>query len=374
MSALPGRRAQHPDERIAARRPPRFPIPPFAALPSLASLRVVAIGGGTGLPVVLEGLRRALLSRAEPNDADRLTAIVTVMDDGGSSGRLRRAYSVPAPGDVRRCLLALSECDDDLRTLFRFRFDGHGEVAGHSLGNLILTALNLAEGDFQRAVERAAALLAVRGRVLPATLGDVALVAELQEGGRVRGESAVAHYGHRIRRLRLDPEGAALAPQAREAVSAADLVVIGPGSLYTSLLPPLLVKGLAAAAAGSGARVALVMNAMTEPGESEGLTASQHVAVLRRHAPELPIHDVLLNSAPVPDGLLTRYAVTGATPVLHDLHALRALGCRPVLRDLLEEGSKVRHDPRALAAALLESAWRDAPASRGARPPANAGY
>jgi uncharacterized cofD-like protein len=331
--------------------------------PPLARLRVVAIGGGTGLPIVLEGLKRALFEVGRDpglSDLERLTAIVTVADNGGSSGRLRRAYRLPAPGDLRRCLLALSEGDTRLKSLFGFRFHGDGDVAGHSLGNLILTALSLAEGDVLKAVQRASSLLAVRGRVLPSTLADVGLVADLNEGGRVRGETAIARHGPRIRRLFLEPEDAPPAPEARESLRRANLVVIGPGSLYTSLLAPLLVPGLVDAIVESGARVALVMNAMTEPGESDGLTAAQHVSVLRRHGPRLPIHDVLLNGSPIPEGVLARYAATGAVPVDHDLAALEALGCRGLIRGLLDPGPKVRHDPRALATALLEAACGDA--------------
>jgi uncharacterized cofD-like protein len=340
----------------------------------LSRLRVVAIGGGTGLPLVLAGLKRALFSAGAHDDDDpaRLTAVVTVADDGGSTGRLRRAYGIPAPGDVRNCLLALSDGEAALKTLFGFRFGGNGDLGGHSLGNLILTALSLAEGDFQRAIERASALLAVRGRVLPASPASVSLVAELHSGARVWGESTVARYGPSIRRLGLRPHDAPLATEVREAIGAADLVVLGPGSLYTSLLPPLLVHGMGEAVAQSRARVVLVMNAMTEPGESDGLTAAQHLAVLRRHVRHLPVHDVLLNTSPIAEGVLARYAATNAGAVHHDTRALEEAGCRVLLRGLLADADKVRHDPRALAAALLESVWSAAPAPAPAGRPSGA--
>ncbi|HET7293284.1 MAG TPA: uridine diphosphate-N-acetylglucosamine-binding protein YvcK [Vicinamibacteria bacterium] len=344
-----------PECAPASAEPPapgaRRPGPPGP----LGALRVVAIGGGTGLPAVLAGLKRTLLStepRGAPPDRERLTAIVTVADDGGSSGRLRRAYSVLAPGDIRNCLLALSS-HGVMSRLFGFRFAGDGDVGGHSLGNLILTALSLVNGDFASAVERAEEILAVRGRVLASTTRSVSLVGELEDGSRVRGESAIGRANGRVRRLRLEPEDAPLLPQARDALLSADLVVIGPGSLYTSLLPPLLLPGLAEAVAKSGARVVLIMNVMTER-ESMGLSAAGHVEALRRHAKQLPIHDVLLNTTPVPDRVLGRYAALGAFPVACDAQRIAALGCRPVKRRLLAAARKVRHDPRAVAAALLE--------------------
>lgn len=337
---------------------------------SLRSLRVVAIGGGTGMPVVLRGLKRALSSLprdgAEPSQ-DRLTAIVTVADDGGSSGRLRRAYGGLAPGDVRNCLLALSE-DGVMTTLFGFRFAGCGDLAGHNLGNLILTALSQMHGDFSTAVERAGEILSVCGRVLAATPAEVSLVAELQDGRRVEGESAIREARGRVRRLFLEPENAPPLAAALEALREADLVVIGPGSLYTSLIPPLLVKGLSEAVASSGARVVLVMNLMAERGETDGLTAAEHVIAVRRHAPWLPLHDVLLNASPIPEEALGRYAVEGGTPVDCNRQAIQALGCRPVLRGLLADGPKLRHDPRALAGALLEIALGSG-ADHGPRPP-----
>jgi len=328
-----------------------------SASPAPNALRVVAIGGGTGLPVVLAGLKRTLLA-GQPNGApakpERLTAVVTVADDGGSTGRLRRAYGVLAPGDIRNCLLALSN-DETMRRLFGFRFSGSSDVAGHSLGNLILTALSLVHGDFPEAIRRAEEILGVAGRVLASTAESVSLVGELEDGRRVRGESSLGKATARVRQLRLEPEGATLLPEAREALRRADLVVIGPGSLYTSLLPPLLLRELPEAVAESGARVVLVMNVMTEQ-ESRGLSASAHLEALRRHAPGLPIHDVLLNDTTVPDRVRARYAARGAFPVACDEDNLAALGCRVVKRRLLADSRKVRHDPRAVAAALLELA------------------
>ena len=319
--------------------------------------RVVALGGGTGVPVLLRGLRELMVPPvASPGGDAQITAIITTADDGGSSGRLRRAYGTLAPGDVRNALVALSGGAGAMAALFDFRFDGEGDVGGHSLGNLILTALADIEGNFAGAVRRAGEILAVRGRVLPATSEKVRLVAEFAGGGRVEGESRIAGVGRPIQRVQLTPATAAASPEALRAVAAADVVVIGPGSLYTSLLPVLLVRDLARALAHARARVVLVMNLMTEPGETDGYTAADCVAALRRHAPEVTVHDVLLNTAPIPLRLLERYAADGAIPIHADVERLRALGCRPLERDLLGSNPKIRHDVHKLARAILELA------------------
>jgi uncharacterized cofD-like protein len=319
--------------------------------------RIVAVGGGTGLPTLLSGLKTAMFptgrSRASGEARDRLTAIVTVADDGGSSGRLRRAFGVLAPGDIRNCLLALAECDPSVAALFGFRFAGDGGLGGHSLGNLILTALGRLEQDFPRAVARASEMLAVRGRVLPSTCDEVTLVAEFADGSCIVGESRIAAARRSIRRLRLVPAQVRALDEALAAIRAADLILLGPGSLYTSILPVLLVRDLADALAHAPGRVALVMNLMTEPGETDSYSAADCVRAIRRHAPGLPIHDVLLNSCEPPADALERYAAQGAAPIRPDLEALRALGCRPVLRDLLAAGPMIRHDPRELARAVL---------------------
>ena len=329
--------------------------------------RLVALGGGTGLPVVLRGLKAALAPAGaegplSATDRDRLTAIVTVADDGGSSGRLRRQYGMLAPGDVRNCLLALSEGADTLASLFGFRFNHQGEMSGHSLGNLILTALSQMETGFERAVERAGEILAIQGRVLPATREPIRLEAEFEDGTRIEGESRVAGVRRRIRRVRLRPAAAAALPQALEAIRRADCIVIGPGSLYTSLIPVLLTRGLVEAIVGSGVRVVLVMNLMTEPGETDGYSAADHLMALRVHAPGLPVHDVILNAAPPADPERRRYADQGAQPLPIEPEALAALGCRVCVADLLGPGAEVRHDAQKLARAILELAGRPASA------------
>jgi len=327
-------------------------IPPRRALATSPGPRIVALGGGTGLPILLHGLKTLLA----PSDGQRLTAIVTVADDGGSSGRLRRAYRILAPGDVRNCLLALSDAPSTLASLFDFRFDGSGDVGGHSLGNLILTALNEMEGDFTAAVSRASEILGVRGHVLPSTGDDVTLVAELMDGTVIAGESRIAS-GHRpIARVRLRPETARALPGAIDAIRAADLIVIGAGSLYTSLLPILLVKDLGAAIAASRARVVMVANMMTEPGETDGYAVADFVHAIERHAPGIHIDDVLVNTGAPPVDVLARYAEAGAFPVPMEPTALRHLGCRVWSRDLLGGGTRIAHDPEKLAQAILELA------------------
>lgn len=320
-------------------------------------VRVVALGGGSGLPSVLRGLKAVLFPRHAPwvpaRDPERLTAIVTVADDGGSSGRLRQAYRVLPPGDIRSCLLALSDGDPALAEMFDFRFAGGDGLGGHSLGNLILTALSQLQGDFLEAVERGGRILSIRGQILPATLDDVTLRAEFEDGSAVDGESRITAARRPIRRVALEPAGARALPRACAALRAADLVVIGPGSLYTSLIPVLLVRELAKAIAASHARVVLVMNLMTEPGETDAYSAADHVLAIRRHVPEVPIHDVLLNTAPVPADLVARYAAEGAVPVPPDAEAVGALGARAVTAEVLDGGPQARHDSARLARALL---------------------
>src|SRR5881397_2446915 len=224
-----------PSESVgSARIDPRFGS--WAASRLGTDLRVVAIGGGTGLPVVLLGVRMALpplrTNGHGGTDLDRITGIVTMADDGGSSGRLRSVYGVLPPGDIRNCLLALADGDSTMAGIFNFRFSGNGDLGGHSLGNLILTALTQLERDFSDAVERGSELLSIRGRVFPSTLEEVVLRAEFDNGTQIAGESRIASVRRPIRRVCLDPEGVRALPQALEAIAAADLVVLGPGSLY----------------------------------------------------------------------------------------------------------------------------------------------
>jgi uncharacterized cofD-like protein len=347
-----------PSVVTSANEASRLSAPRDGALPDL---RVVALGGGTGLPTVLRGLRAGLFESHpwDPErDQPRLTAIATVADDGGSSGKLRATYQLPSPGDIRNCLLALAGGDPALADMLAFRFAGGSEVAGHSLGNLILTALTEIERDFSKAVARVGRLLSVRGVVLPATTENVTLHAELSDGTIIEGESRIATARSPIRKVRLNPTDTVALPEAVDALERAHLVVLGPGSLYSSLVAALLPRGIAEAITRSRARVVHVMNLMTESGETDGHTAVDHLMAIRRHAPTMPIHDILVNNAPIAPEQIARYGAQGALPVPADLALLKALGHAVHECDLLAAGDDVRHDPGKLARALLTLAHR----------------
>ncbi|HEX5314267.1 MAG TPA: gluconeogenesis factor YvcK family protein, partial [Gammaproteobacteria bacterium] len=278
-------------------------------------------------------------------------AVVNMADDGGSSGGLRRDFHIPALGDLRNCLLATAEGDPTLQALFDFRFKTG--VDGHSLGNLMLAALLFLERDLAKAVARANVLLLAHARVLPATTANVELLAEFADGHMVRGETRIVAEGRPIRKLSLLPGDAEPTAEVLAALAASDLIVLGPGSLYTSVIPNLLLKGMAAAIARSGALVALVMNLMTEPGETRGYRGRDVIAALRQHAPALPIHAVVVNDAPLPPGLRERYAARGSVPIAVEPVLLEGMGYRCRSLPLLAQGVKIRHDPVKLAESLL---------------------
>lgn len=323
---------------------------PLAAAPGTErAIRVVAAGGGTGLPRVLAGLAAGVEPEEErPVD---VTALVTTADDGGSSGALRRAYGVPAAGDVRNCLVALAAGSNPLAQVFQHRFDGEDGPAGHPVGNLVLTALARQLGDFSRAVAAAGELLGVRGRVLPASDRPVDLVARLEDGRVVRGESRIARSGGRVSELRL-ARPAAAPREALEAVLAADLVVLGPGSLYSSVLASLIAQGMPAALRATTATRVLVVNLLTQPGETAGYTAADHVRAVRDHLGDV-VDVALVHRGPLPPELAAAHVAEGARPVEVDRAELEALGTVPVVQDLLAAGAVARHDPVKLARALL---------------------
>jgi uncharacterized cofD-like protein len=330
------------------------PVEEFRPLPLAPAaeprpIRIVAAGGGTGLPRVLAGLAPGV----EPEDGRdvEVTALVTTADDGGSSGALRRSYGVPAPGDVRNCLVALAAGPSPLASLFQHRFGGDGPLAGHTVGNVVLTALTQRLGDFGRAVEAAARLVGARGSVVPAVEGAVELVAELEDGTEVRGESAIAAARGRVASVRL--ASPAPAPDAAlEAIAGADVVVLGPGSLYSSVLASLLGDGLAEALRATAATRVLVVNLFTQPGETDGYDAADHVRALQRHLGDV-VDVALLHRLPVPAALTAAQAAHGARPVALDRGALETLGVVPVVADLLASSELGRHDPQKLARALL---------------------
>jgi uncharacterized cofD-like protein len=302
---------------------------------------------------VLAGL--SALSGAPGRPRLDVTAVVATSDDGGSSGELRRRYGLPAPGDIRNCLVALAGGPGPLAGLFQHRFGGEGALAGHTVGNVVLTALAQQLGDFSAAVGAAGELLGARGRVVPATDRSVELVATLDDGRVIRGESAIAAARGRIGRLAL--AGLAPAPAAAiEAVAGADLVVLGPGSLYSSVLAALLAGGLREAlAACRGVRV-LVVNLFTQPGETDDFGAADHVRALERHLGPV-VNVALLQRGPMPARLVAAYAARGSHPVSADREELEAMGVAPVEADLLaEDGEIARHDAARLASALVDVA------------------
>jgi uncharacterized cofD-like protein len=349
---------------------------PAQLRPHCAFPRLVAIGGGTGLPAVLEGLAEALWPeappdprdqrvtwRAAPGLRDQLTAIVTVTDDGGSSGVLRRAFGMLPPGDVRNCLAALADRSSPLGDLLQHRFAaGHG-LHGHPVGNLLLAALTEQTGDFAQAVERLSDMLALRGRVFPSTAENVTLVAEFAGGASVEGETAIASRGAPIRRLSLRRPVRPL-PETLRALVNADAVVVGPGSLYTSILPNLLVGGIARTLSGvNGVRI-YVANLMTEPGETDGFSLDDHLRVIREHAGCDLFDYVVVNDRQPDEALAGWYGTRGAVPVRCDLPLAWAGRARVVRCPLAAhvEAGRIRHDPAGLAEVILDLTRRGRPA------------
>jgi uncharacterized cofD-like protein len=311
--------------------------------------RVVALGGGTGLSNLLRGLKE---------ETSNLTAVVTVMDDGGSSGRLREEIDVLPPGDIRNCILALAEDETMLSELFQHRFTAPQELAGHSLGNLVLAGLEQATGGFDRAVEAMSHFLSIRGRVLPATLAKTHLVAVMDDGARVEGESELAADPRRILRLELSPSSVPPHQEVLESIASADLILLGPGSLFTSLVPNLLVEGIAPAIERAPAEKVLVSNLMTQPGETDGFTLRDHLRVLSEYVDLHCMDAILVNVAAVSESLLAGYIDEAAGPVLDDLSAPNEYGLAIIRADLVgtaEWGGKntIKHDPKKLARILV---------------------
>jgi uncharacterized cofD-like protein len=276
-------------------------------------LNLVAIGGGTGLSTLLAGLKQSV---GKHSDAaiwfEKLSAIVTVSDDGGSSGRLRDELQMLPPGDIRNCMIALSEDSTLLSRLFRHRFSGSGELGGHSFGNLFLAALTEVTGDFVEAVRLSSEVLASKGHIYPATINDVRLVAELENGSTVRGETQITASHSAIRRLRLEPERCLPLPEALAAIQSADVITVGPGSLYTSILPNLLVSRVAATIGEANATRIFICNLMTQPGETDGYSARQHLESVKQYAPEIHFDFVLVNDRAISHEQAERYGAEGA--------------------------------------------------------------
>ncbi len=314
--------------------------------------KVAAIGGGTGIPTLLRGMKHY---------TSNIAAVVTVADDGGSSGRLRSEFGILPPGDIRNCLVALADTEPLMEKLFQYRFSQGEGLAGHPFGNLFILAMTESTGDFYQAVRASSQVLAIRGRVMPSTLDQVILRAQLEDGRIVSGESVIGKAKSPIRRVFLErvvpeAEPAAIRPlqEALQAIEEADVIVLGPGSLYTSIIPNLLVPGVAEAIRRSRALKVYVCNVMTEPGETDSYTASHHMKALIDHAGYGIVDICLVNNAPISAELKSRYAEQGAEPVVIDPQAAK-LGIDLVQRDLLDTNTAyVRHDPDKLARIIGE--------------------
>src|SRR6476659_1852635 len=317
--------------------------------------RLVALGGGTGLSTLLAGLKQLVAQPDEPIWIETLSAIVTVSDNGGSSGRLRDELQMLPPGDIRNCIVALSEDSSLLSRLFRYRFRGDGELGGHSFGNLFLAALTEVTGDFTEAVRLSSEVLASKGHIYPATISDVRLVAELEDGSVVQGETQITASRTAIRRLRLEPEQCLPLPQVLRALRQADVITVGPGSLYTSILPDLLVSQVARVIGESNATKIYVCNLMTQPGETDGYTARQHLETVRKFAPEIQFDFVVVNDRRISNIQADLYAAEDAYQIGIDDPIEDALDqSTEIMRaDLLDEGEKVRHNSERLARVVM---------------------
>src|SRR6266699_2319166 len=304
-----------------------------------SGFRVVALGGGTGLSTLLRGLKELVIRRVDEHaSTDRpiadLAAIVTVTDDGGSSGRLRRENRILPPGDIRNCMVALSKDEALLGRLFQYRFHAGRGLIGHNFGNLFLAALTHVTGDFTEAIRVSSKVLAIRGRIFPSTLSNVHLVATLENGRIVHGETRIT--------------------ASRAPIKKADLILLGPGSLYTSILPNLLIPEIATAIAKSNAPRVYVANLMTQPGATAGYALADHLRAIQKHVPRRVIDWVVANRQAVSPDVARRYRAQGAEPVFIDLPALQKLGFRVILDNLLEEHGVIRHNTRRLSRLLLE--------------------
>ena len=319
-------------------------------------LNFVAIGGGNGLSTLLSGLKRFVgADNTESVWLENLSAIVAVSDDGGSSGRLRDELQMLPPGDIRNCIVALSEDSHLLSKLFQHRFRGGGDLGGHSFGNLFLAALSEITGDFAEAVRLSSEILASKGHIYPATVADVHLAAELVDGRIVRGETNISKVGNSIKRLRLEPENCHPLPETLAAIADADVITVGPGSLFTSLLPPILVDGMAQAIAESAAIKIFICNLMTQPGETDGLSARRHLEIVREYASEINFDYVIVNNHPISEEQMRRYAGEGAMQIgiAHSISPETVEGAEIIYGNLLDGNEKVRHHPEKLAQVVL---------------------
>ncbi|MDO8683279.1 MAG: YvcK family protein [Armatimonadota bacterium] len=306
---------------------------------------IVVIGGGTGLSTLLRGLKEY---------TSNIVAIVTVTDDGGSSGALRRELGIAPPGDIRNCLVALADAEPLMTELFQYRFGAGGKgLEGHSFGNLLIAAMTNITGDFEQAVKETSRVLAIRGRVLPSTNSTVTLQAEMEDGTLVEGETNIAEAPQAIKTIHLHPSNVTPVEESLLAISLADVIIIGPGSVYTSVVPNLLVPGIAEAVNNADAMKIYVCNVMTQPGETDNYTASDHIRAVTRHAEGRLFNYVMVNRQAPSVDMIARYLKIGAEPVAPDVDKIRELGFRPVVGDFMNQTTVVRHDSQKLAEAIM---------------------
>ncbi|MFC1709006.1 uridine diphosphate-N-acetylglucosamine-binding protein YvcK [Candidatus Omnitrophota bacterium] len=306
--------------------------------------KIVTVGGGTGLSTILHGLKEY---------TDHNNAIVTVADDGGSSGKLRKQFDILPPGDIRNCLVALADAEPMMRKLFQFRFDKDSEFSGHNFGNLFITVMTQITGDFEQAIKESSKVLAIRGSVIPSTLSNVALVATHKDGTQTAGEAKIAQAGRPIDRVRLNPENNTATPEAIKAIQDADVIVLGPGSLYTSIIPNLLIREILQAIVASKALKFYICNIMTEHGETDDFSASDHARVLIAHSHPRIVDYCIINNGAIPQEHAEKYKLESASFVTPDSEKIRSLGYKVIAENLVNIEGVVRHDPLKLAQIIM---------------------
>jgi uncharacterized cofD-like protein len=303
--------------------------------------KIVTIGGGTGLSVLLTGLKE---------HTSNITAVVTVADDGGSSGRLRQEFDILPPGDIRNCLVALADAPALMRDLFQFRFNTNSELSGHSFGNLFITVMTRLTGDFEKAIKETSKVLALRGQVIPSTLNNVVLVAEHKDGTTTVGEDRIPRVHRPIKKVSLSPAEPQATPDAIKAIEEAQLIVLGPGSLYTSIIPNLLIKEITQAIVDSNAIKVYVCNVMTQPGETDAFSVSDHIKTLINHSNPGVLAYCIINTGEIPPDILKRYAKENSYLVINDRKKIEGMGYRVIEDDFATiENDVIRHDPEKLA-------------------------
>lgn len=306
--------------------------------------KIVAVGGGTGLSVLLSGLKEF---------TSNITAIVTVADDGGSSGRLRQEFDILPPGDIRNCLVALADAPTLMRDLFQFRFDTNSELGGHSFGNLFITVMTRLTGDFEKAIKETSKVLALKGRVIPSSLNNITLVAEHKDGSITEGEEKIPKTHKPINKILLKPRSPSATPDALRAIEEADIIILGPGSIYTSVIPNLLIKEITDAICLSDAIKVYVCNIMTQPGETDGFKVSDHLKTIIAHSSPRVIDYCIVNTGEIPNQILKRYAQENSYLVVNDTQNIMKMGYRVIENEVVISDNLIRHDSQKLSRIII---------------------